>query len=202
MLVGFSCFCGFVCCKFQYINPRPLPESLSCFRHQVLQFHPGCRRGRRWDKLSSPAVPCHALSHSTKAMLPSPARAPPWSPVLTCARRRVALWLEPSLGSLGPRRGSHPRLWEQQLGSRQAPERAQAAQPGSGSAGDGEGAARSPWHRSGLQRVRGGQSAPRRERGEPGRHSRNNWRELLINLIITLSCVNTLHMQKRLKSAN
>lgn len=197
MLVGFSSFCGFVCCKFQYINPRPLPESLSSFWHQKYCSFT-LAGGEAGAGINSPLQPSPAMP----SRMPNPARAPPRSPRAYLCEEKY----RPLAGAIPELAGAEPGQ-PPSCGSRTwAPGRLQsgpqAAQPGSRSAGEAEGAAMSPWHRSGLQRVRGGQSAPRGERGEPGRHSRNNWRELLINLIITLSCVNTLHMQKWLKSAN
>lgn len=222
MLVGFSCFCGFVCCKFQYIIPCPQPGSLSCFRHQVPQLRPLRRRGWCWDEFCTPAipshaprippkpccwdgfctpaVPCHAPRIPPKPRCPAlPGAGPPGAAVLTCAGRSAALWLEHPwagwgrAGAAALTSGSSPsaRGWLEGT-----------EEPGWQRGWRGSGAVMSPRPRSGVQRGCGSQSARRGERGQPGRHSRNNWRELLINLIITLSCVNTLHMQKWLKSAN
>lgn len=195
MLVSFSCFCGFVCCKLQYINPCPLPESLSCFRHQVLQLH------SRWAL--RPAVSSRHPTQSRAARL-----APPRGLRAYLCQEKFTLWLEPSLSSWG--RAGAATLASGTASRRQAGSGARwvpapGSRAGSGSAGlGGSSAAMSPRLRSGVLSHRGcgRQSARRGERGEPGRHSRNNWRELLINLIITLSCINTLHVQKWLKSAN
>lgn len=106
MLVGFSCFCGFVCCKFQYINPCALPESLSAVsdtRYRSFALAGG------WAKPLVPAMP---------------SRIPPCpeTPGLTCAKKSVALWLETSLSSPGPSQGSCLHLLEQHPCPSQAPE--------------------------------------------------------------------------------
>lgn len=143
MLVSFSCFCGFVCCKLQYINPCPLPESLSCFRQQVLQLHP------RWDKLS--VQPCPLASHPKPRCPAGTAPKPPCLPVPGEVRPLAGAIPE----FLGPSRGSCPHLW----GSISAPGRLQSSLgPGhqgaelSGSAGlGGSSAVMSPRLRSAFK---------------------------------------------------
>lgn len=137
MLVGFSCFCGFVCCKFQYIIPCPQPGSLSCFRHQVPQLRPLRRRGWCWDEFCTPAIPSHAPRIPPKPRCPAlPGAGPPGAAVLTCAGRSAALWLEHPWAA-----GAEPGQQPSPLGAAPRPGAGWRAPRSRAGSGAGEGAA-------------------------------------------------------------